>query len=294
MNEMSSNLTLTCSICLRTFSSSSTNFARCSNCNLVIERDCLSALIPGNQSLATWSCLRCLKSKDKTVNCDICGFSDGFFLPLKMPNGSSKNWIHPFCGCFHKEFKKDKKHNFFQWENTEHLTKNQLKLQEKQNKSLPPCIYCKRKFGHKKLCTSCNKEYMHSICAYKNNSLLSFLECTSDNERKLNIKELLCTNCISQKDGVFKIEEEKSNIDAQLRLMEASTSEEHQKEEAMEIDSEKRTIKKHNEKYHYKAQEILEGIIEFIIKADELKIFSKKYCKFPIDLISNDVEVIFI
>ena len=96
--------------------------------------------------------------------------------------------------CFHKEFKKDKKHNFFQWENTEHLTKNQLKLQEKQNKSLPPCIYCKRKFGHKKLCTSCNKEYMHSICAYKNNSLLSFLECTSDNERKLKIKELLCTN----------------------------------------------------------------------------------------------------
>jgi len=257
LNETVNNTTFYCSICLRDFIPSSSNYTKCCSCGLLVEISCFSSFFPRVPFSMNWNCPHCDKGEDKTAVCEICGYARGFLCPLQIPKTTSDHWIHPFCGCFHKEFKRNKEENFFIWESEEHMSKLHSKSKEKQYKKL--CEYCKRDIGHTNQCTTCARSPIHAICAYKANALQAVI---NPSKQKLTIKKILCPNCNTARTIKKRSME---------RVLDAPTSEYQLMEDSR--------------------KGVLEGVIDLITEADILEVL--KYNKSIINLLPEVVEVIY-
>jgi hypothetical protein len=247
---------LCCSICLRNFTPSTSSYAKCYTCGLLVELSCLSSFFPRVTSSTNWSCPHCDKGQDKMAMCEICGYTRGFLCPLLISKSTNYHWIHPFCGCFHKEFKKNREENFFIRESEEHVNTLRGKGREKEYKKL--CEYCKRDIGYTKQCTICARSSIHAICAYKANALQVV---TTPSKEKLTTKKILCPNCNTIKNVKRKcIEKVLDALTSEYQLMEDNKG-------------------------------VLEGIMNLIMEADILKVF--RFDKLIINLLPEDVEVLY-
>eukprot|EP01022_Parablepharisma_sp_SALTPOND_P024251 TRINITY_DN533_c0_g1_i1.p1 TRINITY_DN533_c0_g1~~TRINITY_DN533_c0_g1_i1.p1 ORF type:complete len:922 (-),score=79.49 TRINITY_DN533_c0_g1_i1:3007-5772(-) len=323
-----------CSVCLRSFVVSSTNSIKCATCGLIAELDCARAFSRVSEATSPWNCPSCTYSlkgaptpptrtdfESKAIFCEICGFPGGFLCPLQMPGNTSDLWIHPFCGCFHKDVKKSKDMDAFLWANGEHDKTGNKKVSKKArdkrkkeaNKLLPPCVYCQRNIGHKKQCTRCHKSLIHAVCAYKANGILEPTGRLADLSGKVKTEAILCPICIINNDKKAmeksaepeqnKATRKSSRLESRAKkalIMEAATSIEQQREDPVE--PEKKPAKKHAPMpvsgkskctYHPKTVSILKGIVDFLIEADLLQVFKRDHCTLPISLIPADFIVIY-
>eukprot|EP00826_Nyctotherus_ovalis_P007114 TRINITY_DN11753_c0_g2_i2.p1 TRINITY_DN11753_c0_g2~~TRINITY_DN11753_c0_g2_i2.p1 ORF type:complete len:320 (-),score=40.96 TRINITY_DN11753_c0_g2_i2:485-1444(-) len=288
-NERTDGAFRACAICLRNFAPSSTNSARCGACGLAVELACLSAFA-SKVAPASWNCPPCSRALNHVAECEVCGYSCGFLCSLQMPAPVPNHWIHPFCGCFHREFKKNRGESFFIWDNREHVNKVKKKHKEKQTRRLQSCAYCERAVGYMKQCTGCLKSLVHAICACRGDALIT---TANPSKLKLTVKQLLCPNCNIPKDTIAGKEETMRKGCAETRALEAPTSECQLKEECADMEMEERAYKKDIMAAASAKAGVLEGVLNFIIEIDALRVLSRSYYKFVINLLPEDIEVLY-
>lgn len=278
-----------CAICLRNFVPSATTNTKCGACGLAVELSCLSAFVP-NVAAACWNCPPCGRALKCAAECVVCGYSRGFLCPLLMSSAAPRHWIHPFCGCFHREFKKNKGESFFTWEDRARVSKAKKKHREKQTRRLQTCAYCGRTVGYMKQCTGCFKSLVHAICACRASALIT---AANPSKLKLTVKQLLCPNCNTSKHTVAGKEKAMNKGCAEARASEAPTSECQLKEECADMEMDERVCRKDTAAAASARAGVLEGVLNFLSDIDTLKVLSKSYYKFVINLLPEDMEVLY-
>lgn len=289
---------LVCGICWNALASRE-NCVSCDECKVAVELQCVRALLCVRKFPALWRCPKCAAQDNSPGQCEVCCFDSGLLLPLSSKSASPASgcWVHPFCCYFHSEFYKRRDQDFFSEDKSPKSGREKIagKRKEKQDKAFGKalsCVYCKRDCGRTKECSKCHKASIHVICAYKENKL--FLESNA-----MGVKEFVCSMCAAKRNNIEESKDKAVRKSTRInsKVKRADLMQVGEQEES----NDKKQGKRHNTvllmnkvkcNYHPKSVNILKGLIDFIMQADQLKVFMKDYANHPIELTPEDVKVI--